>query len=254
MVTQLLYHPVLAPLLAGLLGAILGSFIAALVARWPQGRSITTGRSRCDACGTVLRPWQMVPIVSFILLRGKCAVCGAAINRDALWIELIAAGAGALSLMLHPGWAGLTMACFAWLLLPLAWLDLRHYWLPHGLMAALALGGLASALMGLAPDWASRAIGGAAGLGGLWMIAVVYRRLRGQDGLGGGDPLLLGAIGLWLGWQALPMVLLGASGLGLIAALVMQRRGLDISSATRFPLGTLLALAAWPVALLNPLA
>lgn len=254
MITQLLYHPVLAPLLAALLGAILGSFIAALVVRWPQGRSIATGRSQCDACGVMLRPLQMVPIISFILLRGKCAACGAAINRDALWMELIAAGAGALSLMLHPGWAGLALAGFAWLLLPLAWLDLRHYWLPHGLMAALALGGLASALVGLAPDWTSRAIGAVAGLGGLWVIALSYKGLRGHDGLGGGDPLLLGAIGLWLGWQALPMVLLGASGMGLLTALVMQRQGQKISSATRFPLGTLLALAAWPVALLYPLA
>ena len=144
------------------------------------------------------------------------------------------------------------MAIFGWLLLPLAWLDLRHFWLPHRLTVLLAATGLGAGLVGIAPDMLSRIIGGVTGFAGLWLIAAAYRRLRGHDGLGGGDPLLLGAIGLWLGWQALPMVLLGASGAGLLAALIMQRRGADISTATRFPLGTLLALAAWPVALLSP--
>lgn len=251
MITQLLYHPVIAPTLMGILGAILGSFIAALVSRWPQGRSVLAGRSQCDGCAMVLKPWHLIPVLSFVGLRGRCAACGQRIDRDALWIELIAAGVGALSMMVHPGWHGLAMAIFGWLLLPLAWLDLRHFWLPHLLTLALATAGFGAGTGGIAPDMLSRIIGGCAGFAGLWLVAAGYRHLRGRDGLGGGDPLLLGAIGLWLGWQALPMVLLGASGAGLMAALVMQRRGADISTATRFPLGTLLALAAWPVALLS---
>lgn len=251
MIVQFLSHPVLAPASVAVLGAIFGSFIAALVTRWPEGRSILTGRSQCDSCGVILKPWQLVPVASFIALRGRCAACGSAIGRDAFWVELIAAGIGALAMVFHPGWAGLAIAAFGWLLLPLALLDLRHFWLPHGLTAALATGGMVTALAGLPPDLSSRAIGGISGFGGLWLIATLYRRTRGHDGLGGGDPLLLGAIGLWLGWQALPMVLLGASGAGLLVALLLQWRGSDISSATRFPLGTLLAVAAWAVALMQ---
>ena len=158
---------------------------------------------------------------------------------------------GAVSLAMQPGAQGLATAAFGWLLLPLALLDLRHYWLPHPLTAALALGGLASAALALPPDWTSRLIGAGAGFVGLWLIGLAYRSTRGRDGLGGGDPLLLGAIGLWLGWQSLPIVLLIASGLGLAAALVLQPRGHDLDAATRFPLGTHMALAAWLVALLT---
>lgn len=251
MFAPLLHHPVIAPIAAAILGAIFGSFIAALVGRWPQGQSVMTGRSHCDACGVPLKPWQLVPVVSYLALRGRCAACDAQIGRDTLAIELLAAAIGALALMLHPGWTGIALAGFGWLLLPLAWLDLRHYWLPHPLTLMLAIGAVVAAVAGLPPDWTSRLIGAGAGSGVLWVVAFAYRRLRGREGLGGGDPLIMGAIGLWLGWQMLPVVLMTASGMGLAAALVLQRHGTAIDSATRFPLGALLALAAWPVALLG---
>ena len=254
MFAPLLYHPVFAPLAVAILGAIFGSFSAALVARWPEHRSVLAGRSQCDSCGVTLKPRHLVPVLSFIMLRGKCAMCGKPISRDTLWIELIAAAIGALALAMHPGFSGLAIAVFGWLLLPLAWLDWRHFWLPHPLTAALATGALVTAFSGLPPTPIDRAIGCVAGFAMLWLVAAAFKRLRGHDGLGGGDPLMFGAIGLWLGWQALPMVLLLASGLGLTAALILQARGHAISSATRFPLGTLLAIAAWPVALLYPLA
>lgn len=253
MIAPLLHHPVAAPIAGAILGAIFGSFIAALVSRWPQGRSVLKGRSHCDSCGAVLGPMQLVPILSYLALRGRCNVCQQTIGRDSLEIELVAAATGALALAVHPGWAGLAIATFGWLLLPLAWLDYRHYWLPHPLTAALAAGGLATGLAGIVPDLPDRLIGGATGFAILWLTALAYRLIRGREGLGGGDPLLLGAIGLWLGWQALPLVLVLASGAGLAAALILRWRGVALTTATRFPLGTLLAGAAWPVALLYPL-
>ena len=251
MLAPLLEHPMAGPGLAAILGAILGSFIGALVVRWPQGRSVLTGRSQCDACGTPLKPWQLIPLLSFALLRGRCAACGTPIGWPGVVVELLAAIIGAMALTLHPDTTGIAIAAFGWLLLPLALLDFRHHWLPHPLNAILALGGMIAAAMGVAPDWTSRLIGAAAGLAGLWLIAFAYRRLRGREGLGGGDPLMLGSIGLWLGWQALPLVLMIASGIGLAAALVLQRRGAALDATSRFPLGTLMALAAWPVALLT---
>lgn len=251
MIDAVLIHPVLAPALAAALGAILGSFIAALVARWPEGRSVLTGRSACEGCGRTLGPAELVPVLSWLVQRGRCRACGAPIGRDALAIEIQAALIGAVSLLVLPGWPGLAAAVLGWLLLPLAWLDLRHFWLPRRLILVLVLVGLGFGLAGLAPPLADRLIGGAVGFGALALIGWGYARARGRQGLGDGDPLLMGALGLWLGWQALPLVLLGASGIGLAAALVGRIRGRSISAEQRYPLGSLLAIAAWPIALLG---
>ena len=94
---------------------------------------------------------------------------------------------------------------FGWLLLALAALDVAEFWLPDALTGALALAGLASIAVA-PPDWPDRLIGGVAGFASLWLIGFAYRRLRGREGLGGGDPKLLGAIGLWVGWAMLPFV------------------------------------------------
>lgn len=251
MLAPLLHHPVTGPVAGAILGAILGSFIAALASRWPQGKSVLTGRSHCDSCGQTLSAWQLVPVLSYIAVRGKCTTCGAPIARDSLSIELAGTVIGGLALALQPGWPGLAVATFGWLLLPLAWLDWRHFWLPRPLTAALAAGGVMAGLAGFAPDWTSRLIGCGAGFATLGLIALAYRTLRGREGLGGGDPLLFGAIGLWLGWERLPLVLMLASGAGLAIALIWHWRGRRLTNAMRFPLGTLLAGAAWPVALLT---
>ena len=97
-------------------------------------------------------------------------------------------------------------------------------------------------------------ISGVAAFAVLWLIGWSYRRLRGRDGLGGGDPKLFGAIGMWLGWRALPFVLLGASVLGLAVVLLLRVSGRRIGMDDRVPLGTMLAAAAWLVWLGQALA
>jgi len=96
-------------------------------------------------------------------------------------------------------------------------------------------------------------IGAAVGFGGLWLLAFLYRRVRGRDGLGGGDPFLLGAIGAWVGWAGLPSVLLWASaaGLAVVAAKLVLRR--PVASADRLPFGVFLAVGAWMTWLYGPL-
>ena len=91
------------------------------------------------------------------------------------------------------------------------------------------------------------AIGAAVGWAALSLIALAYRRLRGREGMGGGDPKLLAGIGAWVGALQLPFVLLGAGLLGLAAILLMRLRGEEVSATTRLPLGTLMAVAAWPI-------
>lgn len=230
-----------------LLGAVIGSFLATLVIRWPQGHTISTGRSVCDGCGRVLGIVDLLPLLGFLLRRGRCSTCGAAIDRRHPAIELACAGIGLISFAVAPGVAGAAGAAFGWLLVALGTLDAEHYWLPDPLVAALALVGVAGGLAGADPDLATRLIGGAAGFGALAAIALGYRLLRKRIGMGGGDPKLLGAIGLTLGWTALPLVLFGAASIGLAAVAVRWLNGGAVRRDQEVPFGALMALVAWPL-------
>ncbi len=231
----------------GLFGLAIGSFIAALTLRWPAGRAIAGGaRSACDACGTRLSARDLVPVASFVRLRGRCRHCGEAIAARHLWIELAAGGIGFLSLALYPDAAGAAGALFGWVLLALAVLDVEHFWLPDRLTLPLAGLGLVAGIW-LAPGLVDRGIGAAVGYGGLALVAALYRAATGRHGMGGGDPRLMAAIGAWLGWTALPLVLLLGASLGLVLAALDRLRGRPVDRTTALPLGALLAVAAWPV-------
>jgi leader peptidase (prepilin peptidase) / N-methyltransferase len=230
-----------------LLGAIVGSFLATILIRWPQGRGAMTGRSGCDSCGRTLAARDLVPILSFLLARGRCRACGAPIAPAHPGMELAAAAIGGIAFAAHPMPLGLLSAAFGWWLLLVLALDAEHQWLPDRLTLALIPLGLLAAWAGIGPPLPDRAIGAAAGGGVLWLIGAGYRSLRGREGLGGGDPKLLAGIGAWLGWVQLPFVLLGAGLIGLAAALWMRARGREVGAATRLPLGAFMALAAWPL-------
>jgi len=234
------------PLLLALLGAVIGSFVATLVIRWPQGRSVVRGRSRCDGCDRVLGARDLVPLVSAALARGTCRRCGAAIDPLHWRVEAIAVVIGLAAGVAVPGPVGLAGAVFGWLLLALAALDVTDFWLPDALTLTLALVGLASGALGIDPPLADRLIGGATGFGALWLIATAYRVTRGVEGMGGGDPKLFGAIGLWLGWRMLPVVLFLAALTGLAIVAVGMVRGRSARLDDRAPFGALLAVAAYP--------
>lgn len=219
-------------------GAIIGSFVATMCLRWPLGLQVTTGRSRCDGCGRPLQPLELVPVLSAALAHGRCRTCSAAIDPLHWRVELAAAVVGAIALAVSPTAQGWALALMLWLLLPIALLDARHFWIPDRLTALLALSGLAfGGLLGM--PLADRLVGGAAGFVALALLGLAYRQLRGIEGLGAGDPKLLGAIGLWTGWQPLPLILLLASAVGLAAASVLAKGRLD-----RMPFGTLMCLGA----------
>jgi leader peptidase (prepilin peptidase)/N-methyltransferase len=238
--------PWLWPVALGLLGAIIGSFLATLVIRWPEGRSVLRGRSHCDACDAVLGPRDLVPLLSVVLACGRCRRCAAPIDPRHWQVELAAALIGVTAGIAVPGPVGLAGAAFGWLLLALAALDLAVFWLPDRLTIALALGGLLTGAIGIEPSLTARLIGGVAGFAGLWLIGAGYRHWRGREGLGGGDPKLLGAIGLWLGWAMLPAVLLLAALTGLALVLVGMLSGRPTRLDDRVPFGALLAIAAYP--------
>lgn len=234
------------PLLGAVGGAIIGSFIATLVIRWPQDRAVSQGRSACDACGKPLNIVDLIPVLGFAVRRGRCRQCDAPINWRHPAIEIAAALIGAAALAAAPGYAGFAGALFGWMLLAAGAIDAEHFWLPDAITLPMAVLGIAAAALA-PPDLADRLIGLAAGFGSLWLVAAGYRWLRGREGLGGGDPKLFGAIGAWLGWSALPFVLLLASLAGLGAVATAMLRGQAISATTRLPFGSLLAVAAFPV-------
>jgi len=235
------------PIAGALLGLIIGSFMATLVIRWPQGRSIIIGRSHCDHCDTQLTARYLLPIISFALSGGKCRHCKNTIKSDHLAIELAAAAIGGLAFYISPDLIGLTGALFGWLLIVLAALDAEHHWLPDQLTFLLAVSGLHVAFFIDGSDVVIRLWSGLVGFGALWLLARAYRFFRHREGLGGGGPKLFGAIGWWLGWGALPLVLLGAAMVGLFAALIMRIRGEDVSSDSALPLGSFMAVSAFPL-------
>jgi leader peptidase (prepilin peptidase) / N-methyltransferase len=189
----------------------------------------------------------MIPIVSALLLRGRCRTCGASIGNTHLLIEALAALIGGVALTVSPNLNGIAGAGFGWMLLTLAALDFVHYWLPNVLTATMAGTGIAVGLFGGYPDIWDRLIGLAAGFAALAAIAIAYRGIRKREGLGGGDPKMFGAIGAWLGWQALPPVLLGATVIGLSYVLGRLLNRQSVALDDRISLGALMALPAFIV-------
>lgn len=238
------------PVSLALLGAIWGSFIAALCSRWPNGESISTGRSRCDQCASNIAAYDLIPIISFVLLKGKCRLCREKIGAMPLFVEVVAILIGTFPIVFLPPMQAIGAAVFGWLLLPLLILDCRHFWLPDRLIILLASAGLlAGLLLNPSVTWFDRGAGMAAGFALLEAIRIGFKRWQGYEGMGAGDPKLFGALGLWVGWQALPMILLGASAIGFCFILV--KRSVLTQSPNLLPFGSYLCGAAYLFATLG---
>ncbi len=247
--------PGLLALLGGGLGLILGSFIGLVADRMPRDEDVIFRPSRCDACGRPLKPWHMIPVMSWLGQRGRAADCGAHLSPRLPAIELAAAALGVWAALHHQGevWPSLVTAGLGWQLLLIALIDAEHFWLPDVLTWPLALSGLVAAAL-LTPDMLmGRGIGMVAGFVILWGLGWLYQRLRSRQGLGGGDPFLFGAGGAWVGWIGLPSVLLwgSAAGLSLVLARLILRR--PVAMTDRLPFGTFLAAGVWLVWLYGPL-
>ncbi len=247
-------QPVVIAILMGLLGAVVGSFLAAVTVRLPREEGVVFGRSRCMSCERTLAPAHLVPVLSWLWLKGKCGWCRAAISPRYILIELAASAIGVWAALAGGDWVFVAAtALLGWQLLLIAIIDADNFWLPDILTWPLAVTGLiAAAALGQAIPWA-QIIGAVAGFGSLWLLAWTYKRLRGRDGLGGGDPFLFGAGGAWVGWMGLPSVLLWAcaAGFAIVAVRLIVRRA--VSGSDRLPFGTLLAVGIWLTWLYGPI-
>ena len=233
-----------------LLAPVAGSAAGAFARRWPDRLADwATGRSRCPSCGTVLGWRDLVPLLSYLLLRGRCRHCGAPIDPAEPGIELAALVPATLAVVLLEPLPALLASLVGWILLAAALVDRRMLMLPDLLTLPLAAGGLLAASAGLAPAPPLAALAGALlGFGGTALLGEAYHRLRGREGLGLGDAKLLAAAGAWLGPTALPLVLLIGAGSALLAALAT---GAHRRPADPIPFGPWLALGFWSVLLVE---
>jgi len=230
-----------------------GSFLGVVILRLPAGLPVAGGRSRCPACGHVLAPRDLAPIVSWLVLGGRCRYCGGRIPAFYPAVEAAALLVALWAELAVPDALAWPTAVLGFLLLALAVIDERHLILPNPLVLVLAVAGLAT---GLAVDprrlWAHLAAA-AAGLAVLEAVGLAYRRLRGRDGLGRGDAKLFGAVGGWVGWEGLATVMLYAAAGGLLATLCRRCAGARLPPDGAVAFGPYLCLAAWLVWLYGPL-
>lgn len=241
-------------LLVILLGPAIGSFLAVLVDRLPRGEDTVVRPSGCRSCGTALTAWQMVPILSFLLQRGRCSRCGAAIPSWLFYLELICLGAGILAVLQGGGNMTVVLsAAFLWVLAALATADVLWFRLFDPLTAALALVAFAMALAPQGAGLEQAALGAALGAGSFAALRWGYWVLRRREGLGLGDVKLMVGLGAFSGPYDLPLLVLLAAIAALAVALVQRVVNRQSLAGDRpLPFGAALCGAAAILWLIGP--
>ncbi len=259
--------PLLIAAICFIFAAIVGSFLNVVIYRLPvmmqrhyqqelaemneqeppqfERFNLIVPSSRCGYCNTPIRPWWNIPILGWLLLRGKTACCHQSYSIRYPLIELLTA---VLSLFLlvwfdYSHWAMATVL-FSWLLICLTFIDFDHYLLPDVLNYLLLWSGLLIHLY-LNPDFLPDSILGAAiGYLSLWSVYWVFKLLTGKEGMGFGDFKLLAALGAWMGWQMLPLIILLSSFVGAVIGIALIIiKGRDHQKP--IPFGPYLAIAGW---------
>jgi leader peptidase (prepilin peptidase)/N-methyltransferase len=225
-----------------LFGLALGSFLNVCIYRMPLKISIINPPSRCPNCDKNIRFYDNIPLISYILLRGKCRNCGQPVSIRYPLVELIT-GLLSIALFIRYGLSGsyFLFLAFSASLVTISFIDLQHQIIPDVISLSGILLGLAVSFFFSHITWYNSLIGIIGGGGSLYLIAVVFEKLTGKEGMGGGDIKLLAMIGAWMGWKALPFIILLSSFIGIIiggGSLLISRQGLR----TKIPFGPFLAL------------
>jgi leader peptidase (prepilin peptidase) / N-methyltransferase len=208
--------------MAFVMGACIGSFLNVCIHRIPADESVIRPPSRCPGCRTEISWYDNVPILSWLVLGGRCRRCGTDI---AARYPIVEATTGLLAIVavarLGPTPAALVAFAFTAALLLVTYIDFDHLFIPDEVSLPAVLVGLAESAMPGGIGLANSAIGAAVGGGILWFVAWSYERSTGTEGMGLGDVKLLAMIGAFLGWQAIPMVLIVASLAGSLAGVLV---------------------------------
>ena len=252
-------------LVAALFGLIVGSFLNVVIHRMPKmmqresdnyvaqecGQplphadryNLMLPHSHCTACGHRITAMENIPVISYLLLRGKCSACKAPISARYPLVELLT---GALSAVLiwhfGSGWTGLATLVFAYLLIAMTFIDADTQMLPDDLTFPLLWAGLLVNINGTFVPLQDAVIGAAAGYLALWGVYWAFKLATGKEGMGYGDFKLLAALGAWLGWTMLPTIILLSSLVGAVVGIgliVFAKRGRD----KPIPFGPYLAAA-----------
>jgi len=252
-----------AAVVAGILGLLIGSFLNVVIHRvpvmmqrevdsvcacerdepepHPDRYNLVVPRSACPHCGHQITALENIPIISWLVLRGKCSSCKAPISARYPAIEALTALLSA-ALVWHfgSGWAGMASVVFGWLLIAMTFIDIDTQLLPDDLTYPLLWLGLLVNVKGLFVPLQDAVLGAAAGYMALWTVYWIFKLVRGKEGMGYGDFKLLAALGAWMGWQMLPAIILLSSVVGAlvgIGTIVASRMGFD----HKIPFGPYLA-------------
>ena len=202
-------------------------------------------RSACPHCGHAITALENIPLMSWLWLKGRCSECQAPISARYPLVELLTALLSvAVAMVISPGWGTLAALLLTWVLVALTFIDLDKMLLPDQLTLPLLWGGLLFNLSGGFAPLADAVIGAMAGYLVLWSLYWAFKLLTGKEGMGYGDFKLLAALGAWLGWQALPIILLLSSLVGAIIgiSLIALRKH---HQGNPIPFGPYLAIAGW---------
>ena len=225
-------------------GMCIGSFLNVCIYRLPLGKSIVRPASACPVCGKAIQWYDNIPLISYIILRGRCRGCQTGISFRYPVVELLC-GLFALITWLQygPGVPALIYFIFIAALLVITFIDIDHRIIPDLIsLPGIGLGFLASLLLPQT-SWTDSLIGIGVGGGSLLLIAWGYQLVTGKDGMGGGDIKLLAMIGAFLGWKGVLFTIMASSLVGTIAGIVlMLRAGKGIKMAV--PFGPFLAIGA----------
>ncbi|MDY0011689.1 MAG: A24 family peptidase [Rhodocyclaceae bacterium] len=263
--TEFTANPTLFAVLCGVLGLFVGSFLNVVIHRLPrmmeqewhaqaaelkgepppaQPRyNLATPRSGCPHCGALIGATDNIPLVSFLLLRGRCRHCQGPISPRYPVVEaLTALLSGLAGWHFGPSLAGAGAILFVWAMIALAFIDLDTQLLPDSLTLPLLWLGLLLNLNGTYAPLPEGVVGAAAGYLALWSVYWLFKLVTGKEGMGYGDFKLLAAIGAWLGWQMLPMTILLSSAVGALVGvglIILARHGRNVP----IPFGPYLAAA-----------
>jgi leader peptidase (prepilin peptidase)/N-methyltransferase len=260
-------EPLVLASVATVLGLAVGSFLNVVIYRLPlmmerawrrdcdefTGKTpaqeerfdLSVPRSRCPHCGHMVNARDNIPVISYLLLRGRCRACGAHISLRYPLVEILTAALTVVT-ALHFGfnWQALFAVLLTWSLIALSFIDFDKQLLPDSITLPFLWLGLLLSLFDVYTDTQASIIGAAAGYLSLWSIYHLFRLLTGKEGMGYGDFKLFALFGAWLGWQSLPLIILLSSAVGAVIGIsLIMFRGRDRSIP--IPFGPYLAIAGW---------